>query len=139
MNLVPLAPLVAGLPLLVIGGLGLAGRLPRNRFGGVRTPAALRSDEAFRVANKVAGPPTAVAGLVGVLGAVVGFALTSTAAVLTVSVIAVLGLAVITLAAGVLGNRAAEAVPEPKPAVPAGCAGCQCGGCDVLSKVSGSA
>ncbi|MBM7771014.1 putative membrane protein [Actinokineospora baliensis] len=134
MNLVPLAPLVAGLPLLVLGFLGLTERLPRNRFGGVRTPASLRSPEAFRTANKVAGLPTLVAGLVGVLGAAAGFALESTAAVLTVSVIAVIGLAVITLAAGVLGNRAAEAVPEPKPAVPAGCAGCQCGTCDVLTR-----
>ncbi|GLZ37410.1 SdpI family protein [Actinokineospora sp. NBRC 105648] len=136
MNLVPLAPLVAGLPLLVVGLLGFTERLPRNRFGGVRTPATLRSDEAFRVGNKVAGLPTAVAGLTGVLGGVVGFSLASTAAVLTVSIIAVVGLLVITVAAGVLGNRAATAVPEPKPALPAGCAGCQCGagGCSALTR-----
>ncbi|WP_285610806.1 SdpI family protein [Actinokineospora globicatena] len=134
MNLVPLAPLVASLPLLVIGVLGLTERLPRNRFGGVRTPAAVRSPEAFRTANKVAGLPTLVAGLVGILGATAGFALTSTAAVLTVSVIAIIGLVAITLAAGVLGNRAAEAVPAPKPTLPAGCAGCQCGTCDVLTR-----
>ncbi|SDC80683.1 SdpI family protein [Actinokineospora iranica] len=138
MNLVPLAPLVAGLPLLVIGFLGLTERLPRNRFGGVRTAATLRSDEAFRVGNKVAGLPTAVAGLVGVLGAVAGFLVTGTAGALTVSVVALLGLLGITLAAGVLGDRAARAVPEPAPELPAGCAGCQCGsgGCGALTKTA---
>ncbi|WP_018684269.1 SdpI family protein [Actinokineospora enzanensis] len=134
MNLVPLAPLVAGLPLLAIGFLGLTERLPRNRFGGVRTPATLRSDEAFRVGNKVAGLPTLVAGLVGVLGAAVGFTLSGTGAVLTVSAIALVGLVAITLGGGVLGHRAAAAVPEPKPELPAGCAGCQCGGCGVLTR-----
>ncbi len=130
----PLAPLVAGLPLLAIGFLGLTERLPRNRFGGVRTPATLRSDEAFRVGNKVAGLPTLVAGLVGVLGAAVGFTLSGTGAVLTVSAIALVGLVAITLGGGVLGHRAAAAVPEPKPELPAGCAGCQCGGCGVLTR-----
>jgi uncharacterized membrane protein len=133
-NLVPLAPVIAGLPLLVVGVLGLTERLPRNRFGGVRTPATLRSDDAFRVGNKVAGLPTAVAGVIGLLGGVVGFLLPTTAGVLTVSIIALVGLVVVTVGAGVLGNRAAEAVPEPAPELPAGCAGCQCGGCGVLGK-----
>ncbi|OLR91042.1 SdpI family protein [Actinokineospora bangkokensis] len=133
MNLVPLAPLIAGLPLVVVGLLGLTGRLPRNRFGGVRTAATMRSDEAFRVGNKVAGLPTVVAGAVGVLGAVLAWAMPSVGALLTVAVLAFAGLVVITLGAGVLGNRAAEAVPEPAPEVPAGCAGCQCGGCGAFS------
>ncbi|WP_424183613.1 SdpI family protein [Actinokineospora sp. G85] len=136
MNLVPIAPLVAGLPLVVVGFLGLTSRLPRNRFGGVRTEATLRSDEAFRVGNKVAGLPTLIAGLVGVLGAALAWAMSGLGGVLTVAVIALVGLVAITVAAGVLGNRAAEAVPEPEPELPAGCAGCQCGGCGVFTKTA---
>ncbi|MCG8917984.1 SdpI family protein [Actinokineospora sp. PR83] len=138
MNLVPLAPLVAGLPLLAVGFLGLTERLPRNRFGGVRTPATLRSDEAFRVGNKVAGLPTLVAGAVGVLGAVAAWAMPGTGGLLVVALIAFVGLVAITLAGGVLGNRAADAVPEPAPALPAGCAGCQCGagGCGTFTKTA---
>ncbi|MGQ0839501.1 SdpI family protein [Actinokineospora sp.] len=134
MNLVPLAPLLAGLPLFVVGFLGLTERLPRNRVGGVRTPATLRNDEAFRVGNKVAGLPTMVAGLIGILGGGAAYLLPTTAGLLTVSVIALVGLLTVTLGAGVLGNRAAAVVPEPAPALPAGCAGCQCGGCDALTR-----
>ncbi|CRK60687.1 hypothetical protein [Alloactinosynnema sp. L-07] len=131
-----LLPLVAGLPLLAVGFLGLTERLPRNRFGGVRTPATLRSDESFRLGNKVAGLPTMVAGVVGVLGGVAGLAMPSGSGALMVALIATVGLLAITLGAGVLGHRAATAVPEPAPELPAGCAGCQCGagGCGVLSK-----
>ncbi|MBC6449197.1 SdpI family protein [Actinokineospora xionganensis] len=134
MNLVPLVPLIAGLPLLAVGFLGLTERLPRNRFGGVRTPASLRDDETFRLANKVAGLPTIVAGLIGVVGGTVGLLMPSPAGALTVAIIATVGLLAITVAAGVLGHRAAAAMPEPAPEVPAGCAGCQCGGCGVLGK-----
>ncbi|WP_436492985.1 SdpI family protein [Actinokineospora sp. HUAS TT18] len=134
MNLVSLLPLIVGLPLLVVGFLGLTERLPRNRFGGVRTPATLRSDEAFRVGNKVAGLPNMVAGSVGVIGGVIGLTLHTGA--LMVVLIATVGLLAITLGAGVLGHRAASAVPEPAPELPPGCAGCQCGagGCGALSK-----
>ncbi len=44
---------------LVVGAVGVAaltGKLPRNRWAGVRTPDALRDDEAFALANKVAAP-----------------------------------------------------------------------------------
>ncbi|MGH3859461.1 SdpI family protein [Actinokineospora sp.] len=134
MNLVPLVPLTAGLPLLAVGFLGLTERLPRNRFGGVRTPATLRDDDTFRLGNKVAGLPTMVAGLVGVLGGVVGLLLSTPTGALTVAIIVTIGLLAITVGAGVLGNRAAAAMPEPAPELPAGCAGCQCGGCGVLGK-----
>lgn len=133
-NLVPLVPLIAGLPLLAVGFLGLTERLPRNRFGGVRTPATLRDDDAFRLGNKVAGLPTIVAGLVGLIGGAVGLTLPTTAGAVTVAIIATVGLLAITVGAGVLGHRAASAMPEPAPEVPAGCAGCQCGGCGVLGK-----
>lgn len=131
MTLLPLAPLVAGLSLLVVGLLGFTERLPRNRYAGVRTASTLRDDDAFRVGNKVAGLPIAVAGVVGVLGAVVGWLMPSP---VLACALALVGLLAITVAGGLLGARAAAAVPEPAPEVPAGCKGCQCGGCGVFTK-----
>lgn len=122
-------PVVAGLLIAAVGFLGLTERLPRNRFGGVRTAEAMRSAETFRVANKVAGLPLLVAGLVGVLGGAAGFLMPTTAGTIVAATIGLAGLVVIAIGGGVLGHRAAAAVPEPKPEVPAGCAGCQCGTC----------
>lgn len=139
-SLLALVPLVVGLVVTSLGVLGFLERLPRNRFGGVRTPATLRDDETFRVGNKVAGLPIAVAGLVGVLGGGAAFAMTGTAAVVVTVVLALLGTLVIAAAGGVLGHRAAESmpVPAPAPALPAGCKGCQCGGCDLAALKGGS-
>lgn len=39
-----------------VGYLGLAGKLPRNHFAGVRTRATLASDEAWVAAHRAAGP-----------------------------------------------------------------------------------
>jgi len=128
-SLLPVLPVVVGVLVAVVGVAGLTGRLPRNRFAGVRTAASMRDDEAFRVANRVAGLPMTVAGLVAVLAGVAAFALSGTAATVTVVLIGLVGLAVITLGAGVLGHRAALAAPEPKRPLPAGCKGCACGGC----------
>jgi hypothetical protein len=133
-HLVALVPLLVGLVVATVGVLGFLERLPRNRFGGVRTPATLRDEETFRVGNKVAGLPIAVGGAVGILGGVVASLMTGTAAVV-VTVLALLGTVVIAAAGGVLGHRAAEAVPAPAPQLPAGCKGCQCGGCDIAKSV----
>ncbi|MFI7677152.1 SdpI family protein [Actinophytocola sp. NPDC049390] len=135
MFVVALVPLVVGLVVGSVGVLGFLERLPRNRFGGVRTPATLRDDETFRVGNKVAGLPIAVAGAVGILGGGLALAITGTAATLVTAVLALVGMVVITGAGGVLGHRAAEAVPEPEPELPAGCKGCQCGGCAITKSV----
>lgn len=134
MHLVALVPLVVGLVVATVGLLGLRERLPRNRFGGVRTPATLRDDETFRVGNKVAGLPVTVGGVVGIVGGAVGVAMTGVASVV-VAVLALLGTVAIAAAGGVLGHRAAEAVPAPEPELPAGCKGCQCGGCDLAKSV----
>ncbi|GAB3438112.1 SdpI family protein [Actinophytocola sediminis] len=131
MHLLSLVPLVVGLVIAVVGVLGAARRLPRNRFGGVRTPATMRTDQTFVVANQVAGPPIAVAGAVGVLSGLVGLL----GANLVVAGIGFVGLVGIAVAGGILGHRAAEAVPEEPPALPAGCAGCACGGCELTKSV----
>ncbi|HEV7650651.1 MAG TPA: SdpI family protein [Actinophytocola sp.] len=126
MDVVSLVLMVVGVGIGLVGVLGFLERLPRNRFAGVRTPATLRSDRAFVVANKVAGLPVAVAGGValvcGALGLVAGPVIT---------IIGLAGLAAITIAGGLLGHRAAEAVPD-EAELPAGCQGCQCGGCELV-------
>lgn len=128
-------PVLAGLTVAAVGLLGLRERLPRNRFFGVRTAASLRDEQTFRLANRVAGLPTLVAGLVGVLAGVAAAFLADPAARITTVLIGLLGLAGIAVAGGVLGHRAALALPEPTPEVPAGCGGCACGGACVRRSV----
>jgi uncharacterized membrane protein len=121
----------AGLVIATVGLLGLLQRLPRNRFVGVRTSATLRDEEAFRLANRVAGLPTLVAGAVAVLAGLAGYLAPTTGGLLASVIIGLVGLLAITVGAGVLGHRAALAVPKPTgtptPA-PAACKACDCGG-----------
>ena len=131
MSLLALVPLVIGLTLLVVGLLGWRERLPRNRFGGVRTPPTLRDDETFRVANKIAGLPIAAGGAIGSVSGVLGL----TTGLLVVAVVGFVGMAGIAVGGGVLAHRAAEQLPEPAPELPAGCAGCSCGGCELVKSV----
>jgi hypothetical protein len=126
-HLLSLVPLVVGLIIAVVGVLGACERLPRNRFGGVRTPATMRTDRTFLVANKVAGLPVAVAGGVGALSGAVGLLGTS----LVVAGVGFVGMVGIALGGGILGHRAAEAVPDERPELPEGCRGCACGGCEI--------
>lgn len=124
-RIVLLVLLVAyGVSLGAIGVLGWRQRLsPRGRLG-VRTPAALRDAETFRLANKVAGPPETVAGVVAVLGGVAAFAIPTLVGTIVAAVIGLVGSGVIARAGGVLGTRAAAALPKP---VTSACAGCMCG------------
>lgn len=135
---VPLVPrliigtllVLVGLALLAVAVLGARGRLPRNRWAGVRTPASLRSDAAFRIANRVAAAPLGAAGGVGVAGGVV--TLVGPVGAVSVVVVAVAGLGVVVLGGvgGMLGQRAATALPEPVAS--AACAGA-CAGCDLVA------
>jgi hypothetical protein len=50
-----LALLVFAVALVAVGVAGLAERLPRNRWIGVRSPAVQRSDEAWRVGHRAGG------------------------------------------------------------------------------------
>jgi hypothetical protein len=118
--------LLAGAGLLTVGVLGWCRRLPRNRFAGVRTPATLRSDAAFIIANRVAAPPVLAAGGICVAGG--ALALGAGGAALTVIVaVAAVGAVGLVLAGGLLGHRVAAAMPSPA----GGCATCTCsgGGC----------
>lgn len=114
------------------GFLGWREKLPRARGAGVRTEATMRSDEAFRVANRVAGLPTMVAGAVGVLAGAAVLAMPDTLGAVLAAIFGVVAVFVLVAGGGILGHRAASAVPVPT--APAGCGGCACGGggCGVL-------
>lgn len=117
---------VVGVALGVAGWLGLRKALPRNRFVGVRTPPTMASDQAFLVGNRVAGPPLVAAGAVGVLGGVAAATVPSTPAFAVVLAVAALGVVGLAVTGGLLGSRAAAAVPAATR--PSPCAGCACGG-----------
>jgi uncharacterized membrane protein len=127
LRIVLLAVLVCyGVPLAFVGVLGWRQRLSLSGRLGVRTPAALRDYETFQLANRVAGPPGMVAGAVAVLGGLAAFALTTVAGTVMAAAIGLVGSVVIGRSAGVLGDRAAAAVPEREP-MGCGSGGCACG------------
>ena len=109
---------------------GFAGSLTRKNRMGVHSPAAMASDEAFTLANRVAAPVAGGAAVVAVVSAVLMLFLPLPAvASLVVGLVGLAGSVVLLLVAGVLGDRAARQVPIParKPSS-AGGAGCACGG-----------
>ncbi|AZZ80487.1 hypothetical protein C5O27_04810 [Gordonia alkanivorans] len=101
-----------------VGVRGLRGSLPRNRRFGVRTDETMRSDEAFRVANRVAAPGTLGAGVILVLGAVATLAVDGGWSILFGVVALVAALVIIGLVSAI-GVRAAATVPAED-------AGCSC-------------
>lgn len=120
---------LVGVALLTTAVLGARGRLPRNRWAGVRTSATLASDAAFALAQRVAAAPLGAAGAVAVAGGAVVIA-SPAAAGLVVLAVAVVAVLVLAGTAGMLGDRAAGRV-QPEP-VPAACAG-TCAGCDLVA------
>ncbi|EHK84515.1 hypothetical protein SZMC14600_17739 [Saccharomonospora azurea SZMC 14600] len=95
------------------GFLGWREKLPRSRGAGVRTDATMRSDEAFRVANRVAALPTMAAGVVGVLAGVAALAMPDTLGTVLATTFGIVAVFVLVAGGGVLGHRAASAVPPP--------------------------
>lgn len=112
-----LAVVVAG-----VGVAGLAGRLPLNRWVGIRTAEAVRDEDAFRLANKVAGPTMLAAGALLVIAGFAALALDGFFAIAA----AVVVFAAALLTAGVggsLGSRAAAAL-EPEGGCGQTCTSC---------------
>jgi hypothetical protein len=124
------ALLLCGAALVFVGWRGLRGRLPRNRKVGIRTPATMRSEEAFELGNRAAAPATLASGGVALLSGVSVPLLPSLFSAGLVTVMGVLGGFVLMAVGGVIGNRAAEAMPEPT----GGCAGCAGGCCSALQR-----
>ncbi|PYE18726.1 SdpI/YhfL family protein [Williamsia limnetica] len=118
--------LVLALVCLTAGVLGTVSRLPRNRWLGVRSAETLQSDEAFVLANRVAGPGVICAGVVLTMGAAL-------AAALGGGVGLIVALAAITVGIGIAGvvgslaiRAAAAAAPDPASdcGVSGGCTSC---------------
>ncbi len=100
---------------LVVGAVAVAsllGRLPRNRWAGVRTPESMRDDETFVMANRVAGPTNAAAALLLLIGGAAGLMLSGAFSVVAV-VVCVLAALVTAGIGGSIGARAAAAAPVP--------------------------
>ena len=80
---------VLGVALGAVGLLGLQGKLRRNRFVGVRTAAALRDEETFALANRVAGVPNVAAGAVAIVSGTMAFVMADLA--VTAGIIGLVG------------------------------------------------
>jgi uncharacterized membrane protein len=101
--------LLAGLVVVSVAILSWQGRLSRNYFAGIRTPSTMRSDEAFRLANKVAAPFSLVGGVViAVIGVV---QLIAPVRAVDVVLPGVLVAAAVIVVGGIKGVRAARANP----------------------------
>ncbi|NUT47515.1 MAG: SdpI family protein, partial [Saccharothrix sp.] len=92
-----------GVAFATVGVLGARGRLNRNRFFGVRTKATLRDDEAFALANKVAGVPNAAAGAIALVAGAATAANPTSA--LVIGLVGLVGSVAVAGAGCVLGHR----------------------------------
>ncbi|WP_159846422.1 SdpI family protein [Nocardia sp. CY41] len=127
MFVVALVLFVPAVVAVTTGALGLTGRLPRNRFFGVHTEAALSTDETFRVANRVAAPTSIAAGALLFAGGLVGLAAGGVVALAVAGVAALVAL--FTLGAG--ANAAAQAAAAIAPPPETGDCGNSCGACSL--------
>ncbi|WP_280393178.1 SdpI family protein, partial [Nocardia brasiliensis] len=114
MFVVALVLFVLGLVALATGALGLTGRLPRNRFVGVHTEAALSDDETFRVANRIAAPTSLAAGALLLAGGLVVLAAGGFAALFVAVGVAVVALFTLGAGANAAAARAAAIAPPPQ-------------------------
>ena len=98
-----IALLVVGAVLLLVGALAQRERLPRNPLVGIRIPATLRSDQAWRAGHRAAAPEMMI---IGVGSLVAGSLALSFPTVGLVAIIALLGALVHNAS---VAHRAAEA------------------------------
>ncbi|MDY6807893.1 hypothetical protein GIY30_08665 [Gordonia sp. HNM0687] len=118
---------------LVVGAMGITGRLRRNRWVGVRADATMRSDQAFAVANRVAAPGELAAAGILVLAGILTLGVGGYWSL----VFAVVGLIAAMFVVGIVsayGVRAAAAVPADDPADDCGTS--SCGACSLRGACS---
>ena len=114
---------VLAVAVVVCGVASIAGRLPRNRWVGIHTEHSMRSDEAFRLANRVAAPTMiAAGGLLAVAGAL---------ALMFDGLLGIVAIVVTTIAAVIpagngaaIANRAAEALTAKAGSCGHSCTSC---------------
>jgi uncharacterized membrane protein len=92
-----LALTVAGFACCYVGFMGLTGKLPRNRWAGIRVGATMASEEAWQAAHRAAGPVMLLGG-----AAVFAIGLAFFPFAFAGKVDALAGLVVIMVAAGLL-------------------------------------
>ena len=125
---IPLAAVLLALavPAGMTGVSGWAGRLDRKGRLGLHTPAAQSSEDAFRLANRVAAPLLLGAAVVGIVCASLSVALPLGAAgAIVIAALGLIGVLGQLGAASHLGERAARTVPQPARKPEGSC----CGGC----------
>ncbi len=132
--------ILAGMAAVAARG-GWTGSLRREGKLGIHSPAATASDEAFALANKVAAPVLAGATAVGVAFAGLVLVLPiPTVLTVVVGLMGLIGSAVLVIAAGLLGEKAARTMPVParRPQPGGVCDGCACGsgGCSGLTRTA---
>lgn len=116
-----------------LAAVGLAGKLPRNRWLGIRTEATLRDDETFRVANQVAAPTQVAGSIALLLGGIASFKFDGAAGIIVIVVALVAALVLLGLGAS-LGVRTAAAMP----ASDIGGCGDSCGACSLSGSCDSS-
>lgn len=139
---VPLAVvlLLVAVPAFVAARAGWVGALRRDGRLGVHARAAMTSEDAFGIANRVAAPVVGGAAVVALLGAVLVLALgLPTAGTLVIAGLGLIGSVALLLVAGSMGERAAQTVPVParRPGSDGpSCGSCACGsgGCAGLTR-----
>jgi hypothetical protein len=126
--------LLAGLALVAVAVLGSRSRLRRNRWLGVRTASTLASAPSWVSANRVAAPPLGAAGAVCLVAGITLVAGPPTALSWIVTIVGVVGAALLAGIGGALGDRAAQLETASREAAdePAGCTG-TCAGCDLVA------
>ncbi|WP_235174412.1 SdpI family protein [Tomitella biformata] len=113
-----------------LAAVGFAGKLPRNRWLGIRTEATMRDDETFRVANLVAAPTQVGGAIALLLGGIASFKLDGVAGIIIVVVALLAALALLGLGASI-GIRTAAAMPDDVGACGNSCGACSLSGsCD---------
>ena len=104
---------LVGAAMLVTGARIRAGKLPRNRFVGMRTSTTMRSDEAWDAAQRATLPSLWIAGSVlivlGAVDIVVGFVGGHDRLVIGVSVVAIVVVILMAVYQIVKGTAAANA------------------------------